>query len=176
MHAFTTLWAGGLVAISLGWAAQAEGLCRADETVMFACTTAKGMAYVCTSKPFTATAGTLQYRFGQPGHVDLAYPATPDRPAGHFHFSSTAYSGGGEAHLAFSNDGYDYLLYDRTIAGDWDKQGHRPHAFSTGVLVRKGRRIVSNRRCLKADDSMRQSAYEDLPSEDFDYDAVPAAP
>jgi len=143
---------------------------------MFACTTAKGMAYVCATQPFDAKSGVLQYRFGAPGRLSFVYPQAPSPPAGRFHFSSTAYAGGGEAHLAFSNGGYDYLLYDRMIAGDWDKHGHRAHQVSTGILVKKGGRILSNLACRKPDDSIRGGAYQALPAEDFDYDAVPAPP
>ena len=147
-----------------------EGLCLAGEAVFFACSTTKGLAYVCGTK---SPAGQgLQYRFGQPGKVSLSYPAHATPPAGVFHFSSTAYSGGGEAHLVFDNDGFRYVLFDRTTAGDRDAKGHRAHDFSTGVLVKKDGRIVSKLICKGADDTLRAPAY-DLPAEDFDYDLVP---
>ena len=173
--ALAVLALASLVTASSSGAAQPAkeaGLCSPTEEEIFVCKTAKALAYVCASKPFKPDVSVMQYRFGSPGKIQLQYPASPALAAGHFRMSSTAYSGGGEGHLAFSNDGYDYILYDRTTAGDWDKQGHRAHTFATGILVRKGKAIVSNIACQRADDTLRAGAY-DLPKEDFNYDAVP---
>ncbi len=151
----------------------AEGLCAANEEVLFACHAAKGLAYVCASRPFDPAASLVQYRFGRPGQIALAFPQAPAKASGVFHFSSTAYGGGGEGHLAFSNGGYDYIIYDRMIAGDWDKHGHRAHQFSSGVVVRKASKLLSNMTCHGPDDTLRGGAYQ-LPAEDFDYDVIPA--
>lgn len=157
-----------------------EGLCGAHEEAVFACATPKGLAYVCGIPPEGlssrdaqyAAPVTIQYRFGRPGKVEFVYPQTTTPPEKTFKFSSVAYSGGGEAHLSFENGGYEYILYDRMIAGDWDNKGHRAHTFNTGVLVRKGGRVMSNLRCTGAGDTMRAPAYA-LPKEPFDYDLIP---
>ncbi len=169
----SALLAGSLIALCLAGVSRAEGLCLAGEEPVFACTTAKAMAYVCASKPFVASTATMQYRFGRPGRIAFAYPVAPAPAAGHFVFSNTAYGGGGEAHLRFSNGGYDYLLYDRVVAEDPDAAGRRKHDVSTGVLVSKSGRVVSNSACIKPQDSMRGAAYQGLPGEPFDDNALP---
>jgi hypothetical protein len=63
-------------------------------------------------------------------------------------------------------------LYDRTTADLPDQEGHRPHEFHTGVLVRKGKRVLSNLECQRPDDTIRAATYK-LPREPFDREAVP---
>jgi hypothetical protein len=159
-------------AVGAAKSSQAEGLCRVGEQALFACATAKGLAYLCAARSTPNQSLVFQYRFGNLGNINLRYPASLLPPAGLFHFSTTMYGGGGEAHLTFDNAGYKYILFDRMVARDPDSEGHRAHNVSTGILVKKGNRILSNLACTRPDDSMRGPAY-DLPREPFDYHLVP---
>ncbi|MBP0599910.1 hypothetical protein J8I26_17505 [Herbaspirillum sp. LeCh32-8] len=148
-------------------AAAAPGLCQPGEQEIFSCTTkARKIASLCASPDFSVKGGTLQYRFGTAAKTELQYPDTPQPAVGKFFFSSTMYSGGGEAHIRFTNGGYDYILFDRTVRTNFKGPTNDP-AFSAGVVVRSlsgGR--ASTRSCTN-DASIRAAAYDALPREDF---------
>lgn len=106
-------------------AATAEAsLCEADETVVFSCPTGKGkFVAICASPALTAAEGYMQYRFGAPGKTpDLVYPKTRDHPRTHFLSGRMAFSGGGAAHLKFTNGEYTYVLFTG-IGRGWEKEG-----------------------------------------------------
>lgn len=142
-------------------------MCKAGEKEIFSCTTkAKKTASLCASADFSAKGGTLQYRFGTPAKVELQYPDTPQPAAGKFFFSSTMYSGGGEAHIRFANGGYDYILFDRTIRTNFKGPTNDP-AFSSGIVVRGPNGGKPSTRSCSNDASIKSDAYEALPQEQF---------
>ena len=80
-----------------------------------------------------------------------------------FQMSFTGLSGGGEAHIKFTNDGYDYYLYDITAhSGDYP-------TFKSGVAVLRDGVVLSNRECIN-DATILSDAYERLPR--FDQDPI----
>jgi hypothetical protein len=58
------------------------------------------------------------------------------------------YSGGGALQIRFSNGGFDYAVYSRTVRTGFN--GRNNPRFSAGVLVRRGGRLLSNRSCTTA--------------------------
>lgn len=143
-------------------------MCLPGEKEIFSCTTkAKKVASLCASPDFSAKGGTLQYRFGTPGKTELQYPDTPQPATGKFLFSSTAYSGGGEAHIRFSNGGYDYILFDRTVRTNFKGPTNDPQ-FSAGIVVRGPAGAKPNTRGCRNDASIKSDAYSALPTEEFD--------
>lgn len=112
-----------------------KSLCEANETAVFQCTVKNKLVSLCASRDFSANKGTLQYRFGLPDKVELAYPQTPQPAQGHFHFSRTAYSGGGASHIRFTNLGYEYILFESTIRTGFGSGPNNPE-FSAGVITR----------------------------------------
>ncbi|WP_432240883.1 hypothetical protein [Herbaspirillum robiniae] len=149
-------------------AAPEPTMCKPGEQEIFSCTTkAKKTASLCASPDFSAKGGTLQYRFGTPARTELQYPDTPQPAAGKFFFSSTMYSGGGEAHIRFSNGGYDYILFDRTVRTNFKGPTNDPQ-FSSGIVVRGPKGSKPSTRSCANDASIRSAAYEALPTEDFD--------
>lgn len=135
-HAARRLAVAGLLAASLGAAAQTH--CAATEQVVFACAAGRKAIAVCATPALAPASGTLQYRFGAPGRVELAYP-----PAGADWRAATqggvlAYSGGGGAYLAFSRPPYRYVVYTASGRG-WGRK--------SGVLVEQGGERVGHRAC-----------------------------
>ena len=66
-----------MVAASQAHAARAQSLCAKDETTYFSCPASNGRSINLCGK----SAQTLQYRFGKPGRVELAFPARPEEGA-----------------------------------------------------------------------------------------------
>lgn len=115
-------------------------LCAADEVVIFQCGVGRKLVAVCGGR----TPGTrAQYRYGTPGHVELAFPGAGE---GGLTSAREMYSGGGATQIRFSSGGYDYAVYSRTVRTGFGREGNNPQ-FSDGVFVRQGSRLVSNRAC-----------------------------
>ena len=128
-------------------------LCQAGEQSVLSCGVGGKVLSLCATGPLTAAGAAqarMQYRFGRPGKVEMAWPARPESPRGRFFLGTTMYSGGGEERIRFSNEGYDYVVFQRTIAGEWDDEGHRAHFQDEGVVVLKGGRAVGKRICTTA--------------------------
>jgi hypothetical protein len=141
-------------------------LCTPEETVIFQCDLKAKRLSLCASKDFSANGGTLQYRYGVPAKIELLYPESPQPARDRFFFSSTGYSGGGEAHIRFTNAGYDYLLFDRTVRTGFGSGPNNPE-FTSGVVTRRNGTIVSRRLCSN-NGAIVSKAYENLPREEFE--------
>lgn len=111
-------------------------LCTADETVLFGCRSGDRMISLCASQGFTSRTGYVQYRFGAPGNVELAWPHARLPASGRFWFSSVTYAGGAEDHLRFVNHGIEYVLFDRMTRTDFGPGGQREPDMAEGVVVR----------------------------------------
>lgn len=130
--------------------ASPPSLCLAGEQPVLSCGVGGKVLSLCASGPLTAAGATqarMQYRFGRPGRVEMAWPTRPESPRGRFFLGTTMYSGGGEERIRFSNAGYDYVVFQRTIAGEWDDEGHRAHHDDEGVVVLKAGKVVGKRIC-----------------------------
>ena len=128
-------------------AAQAAGavrgsLCAQSETIIFHCGVGRKMVSICGSRVAGIPA---QYRFGAPGDIELAYPGPGQSP---LTYAREMYSGGGAQQIRFSNGGYDYAVYSRTVRTGFN--GRNNPRFSDGIMVRRGGRLVSNRSCTTA--------------------------
>jgi hypothetical protein len=96
------------LATPLAAMAAPASLCAAEETAYFECTMASGKQLaVCGALP-----GRLQYRFGRPGAVELAYPGAPeDGPKAlliaRYHRYQTE-----RLALRFEREGVGYTVFD----------------------------------------------------------------
>ena len=129
-----------LLALSTASARAADAsMCLPDERPLFACRTAndKQLA-VCASADLSATAGSLQYRFGRPGAIELAHPAPGADWRALTRAGRLEFSGGGGAWLAFANGAYRYVVYT-AIGSDWGGRA--------GVVVQKNGRRVAHLPC-----------------------------
>jgi hypothetical protein len=148
-------------------------LCKPEETVVFGCDSGGKMISVCGSPGFTGTTGYLQYRFGTPSKIELAYPETPAAAKGRFWFSHTDYSGGDEAHLRFVSNGVVYAVFDRMIRTNFIPGQPNNPAMSEGVAVRLPGKKATARLCRKSAGDLSDLSSTDIDQEDFDYDLVP---
>jgi hypothetical protein len=136
--------------------AYAEGMCKAQETVILNCELQKSISSLCENKD----TGVLSYRNGFANKIKLEISDEDSREGEVFYFSNTPYAGGGEAHIRFSRIGYTYYLYDKTIKTDDGP------SFSAGIVVYKAERKISNLIC-ENDTSIRQNAYDHITKESY---------
>jgi hypothetical protein len=115
-------------------------LCASEQSTLFSCSTGANLVSVCGSTDLSASAATLQYRFGRPGKA-WVHPAEglDWRPL--THAGTWTFSGGGGAWLAFAKKTHRYTVY--TAVG----QGWRAKA---GVVVEQGGQRVAHLRCRAA--------------------------
>ena len=85
--------------------------CRADEVVVWSCSTKQKVYSVCSSAAPSATSGYLQYRAGAPRKPGFFFPARAEPPAGRF--TATMLARG--VRFAFSNEGYLDEVFDPLV-------------------------------------------------------------
>lgn len=110
----------------------ASSLCdSATEQVIFSCKVKRGakVVSVCASKLLSAQAGYVQYRFGAPGKVELAFPADKTGSQKQFSYGHYFRYQVDRSQLSFENGGYAYAIYD-------DYEGDSgPPVTSVGLTV-----------------------------------------
>ena len=125
------------VAASQAHAAHAQSLCAKDETTYFSCPASHGRSINLCGK----SAQTLQYRFGKPGRVELAFPARPEEGADAFRYAHYSRFQVDRFELRFDNAGTEYVLFDyvesnRREAGVGVTQGGKEISVSCRRPVR----------------------------------------
>lgn len=107
-------------------------LCSASETSFFSCEIGTKRVSVCGN-------GTgAVYRYGTPGKIELS--------ATELSYSREGFSGGGESQITATNADHSYTVFDRVVRTGFGPGGNEP-AFSSGLLVRRGGRLLSSRTC-----------------------------
>lgn len=127
-------------AAALPWhavAAEATA-CAPPQRALFACSVGAKVVAVCASPDLAADAGRVQYRFGRPDALDLAYPPADADWRTLTRGGTLVYSGGGGAFLAFARAPYRYVVYTAVGQG-WGSRA--------GVVVEKGGRRIANLAC-----------------------------
>ena len=114
--------------------------CTPDEQTVFSCLTgSKGKVLsVCSSPDLYSEDAWLQYRFGRPGQVEMAYPQ--DLTAAMKAFDLEAYTRPlvSFARLHFSNKGVGYTVFDDYYAED----GTEEMDAGVRVTLEDGREVV----------------------------------
>jgi hypothetical protein len=95
--------------------------CKANETIVFSCSTGSRILSICASRDLSKNAGYMQYRYGQAGKPELVFPEMPRHPAGLFTPGTLSFSGGGGAYLKFSKPPYAYTIF--SAIGNWGRSG-----------------------------------------------------
>lgn len=108
-------------------------LCMPAETPLFTCTLGTRRASVCQ------TGGKAIYRYGRPGRIELSTQWLT--------LASRSFSGGGETQIAAANNGYSYTMFDRTVRTGFGADGRNDPQSETGLVVRRGSKQLSSRRC-----------------------------
>jgi hypothetical protein len=132
-------------------------LCTAAERPVFSCPIGAKTVSVCAPR---RGAAILAYRFGRPGRIELAH-------RGGLTLAERGYSGGGETQLSFARNGYRYVVYDRTVRTGLAADGRNEPAFDQGLVVVRGGRVVSHRRCSAESGGMDGRAVARLPRGTF---------
>ena len=141
--------------LALVTGAHAEGLCQADEAVIFNCEMPRSVSSLCQSD-----GGILTYRNSKNGKLYLKISDAGGEMGKIFYFSNAPYAGGGEAHIRFSRFKYTYYLYDKTVKTDGAPM------FSAGILIYKGNERIANLACGN-DASIRERAYHTITREAY---------
>lgn len=118
--------------------------CLPYEERVFSCQIQKSNKVVslCAVPKQNQQAGYLQYRFGRPGHVELAFPPKKAHSYPQFRWQTIGYSGGWETRIQFVNGGYTYQVYDRAYKIDMQHKDR-----SGGIFVLKGQKQVAHLQC-----------------------------
>jgi len=133
----------GLTSASVGAPAAPPTLCLTGEEPVLSCGVAGGKVL-----SLCARGEALQYRFGRKGAPEMVWPTQMQPAAGRFFLSTTTYAGGGEERIRFSAGGFDYVVFSRMIAGEWNADGTRGKFFDEGVVVLKGGKVVGKKLCV----------------------------
>lgn len=108
-------------------------LCGAAQTTYFSCQTARQRTIsLCGTLP-----SALQYRYGKPGKVELAYPHDMAQGARQFAFAHYSRYQTDRVEVSFSHDDVDYTLFD------YAEKGHR----SAGVRAATSAERMAEIRC-----------------------------
>lgn len=133
-------------------------LCRAGEQPLFQCQAGSRTIALCAGG--SGGERYVQYRYGRPGAVELAYPT---RGMAGLSRANIPFSGGGETQVNFSNGGARYSVYSRTVRTGFGDGGNNPE-FSAGVTVRQGGRPAVEIGCTApADATFDAPTYDLLP-------------
>ncbi|WP_306225761.1 hypothetical protein [Bosea beijingensis] len=123
-------------------------LCKRDEVAIFSCSLGRKVVSLCASPDLTETAGTMSYRFGRKGAIELEYPAAPVHPR-------TAFTAGIDSaergdFVRFSKGEFTYTLYALV--------GLRERREEDGLSIARGAKVVRNLKC--ADFAMGETAWQ----------------
>ena len=106
--------------------------------------------------------GVVSYVNLKNGYVNFIYQE--DAVRNKFRLSSVPMNGGGQTRIKFSNNGYDYYLYEITHHSGED------YVFKEGVAVVKNGKVISNKECENGDSTVRNVAYDRLTEHEYDFD------
>ncbi|SFF11632.1 hypothetical protein SAMN05428977_105215 [Nitrosomonas sp. Nm166] len=98
------------------------------------------MVSVCASHDFSSSNGYLQYRFGEKGALELAFPPLTEstRSSQYIQARTLMFAGGGGAYLRFIKEQYNYIVYT-AIGKGWGAKD--------GVAVEKNSQLITNLEC-----------------------------
>ena len=111
--------------------------CSSQETAVFSCMVGKKIVSLCRSDDLPGAAGSLQYRFGRRGAVELSYPEEPSDPRTAFTGGLTLYGNGGTSYVHFVTEGIAYTVYSDIGIGREEE----------GLVVNRGGEILAAMRC-----------------------------
>ena len=132
------------VALAPNHARAGSALCPMPERVLFSCAVGAKEVAVCASGKLTETTGIVQYRFGRPSRVELAYPPEGGDWRSVTRGATLAFSGGGGAFLVFDRPPYRYVVYTAVGQG-WGSK--------SGVLIERSGNRIANLTCTNAANS-----------------------
>lgn len=120
-------------------------LCRAGETVMFACPSGDRKIAVCASPSRDSRFGFLQYRFGDERRLDLAFPRQPAPLPGYASGNQLGDGGRGElTYLRLVNGDTSYTVFSEVVNPSYQgTDAHERH----GVIIERNGKTLAKRMC-----------------------------
>jgi hypothetical protein len=98
-------------------------LCRGGEVAVFSCATGGKIVSLCASADLAADRGSLTYRFGRKGALELVHPDPPRPPGAAFSTAVVGDAGSAGDIVRFSRGDATYTLYSLTVKGQGDRDG-----------------------------------------------------
>lgn len=135
---------------------QSDSLCRIGEEALFQCRAGAKTIALCGGG--SGADRYVQYRYGTPGNVELAYPA---RGMAGLARANIPFSGGGETQVNFTNAGTRYTVFSSTVRTGFGDGPNMPQ-FSSGVVVRQSGRPAIQIACTAPTDETFGAAVYDL--------------
>jgi hypothetical protein len=88
--------------------------CRDQEQLVFSCNIAKSSKVVslCASRPFSKAQGSLVYRFGPIGKVELEFPSSPTDSIGQFRLAHYFRYQTDRTDVSFTIGSFEYSVFD----------------------------------------------------------------
>lgn len=122
-------------------------LCRAGETIMFACDSRSKKIAVCASADSRSAFADLRYRFGTGEHLDLEVPRT-SMPVASYAAGNSLGDGhrGTLIYLSLRNGDTTYSVFMQSVAPDYRGKGAEEE---NGVLVEQRGKPIAKRMCDK---------------------------
>ncbi len=140
----------------------AASLCDKRESVVFECSIGKKMVAVCAENSTLQGVSHVQYRYGVKDHLELVYPKNVQSLSSSMAYSRKAYASGGEQQINFSDNGYDYSVFDRSTRTGFRTDGQHDTQFTSGLVVKKNGRIILSHTCLLPRDAAIAPAAETI--------------
>ncbi|MGW9332398.1 hypothetical protein [Bosea sp. NPDC055594] len=98
-------------------------LCLREEKAVFSCAIGSRIVSLCASADIGPGQGTLVYRFGRKGALELVYPDPPRPPGSAFSTAVVGDAGSAGDIVRFSRGDATYTLYSLTVKGQGDRDG-----------------------------------------------------
>jgi hypothetical protein len=109
-------------------------LCQAGDTAVFSCAIGSKTASLCASGDIGPGQGSLTYRFGRKGAIELTHPETPAPPDQSFSTAVIGDAGFAGDIVRFSRGDTRYTLYSIIVKGQGERDGIR--------VTRDGRQLA----------------------------------
>jgi hypothetical protein len=113
-------------------------LCRSGENAVFSCAIGGKIASLCASADIGPGQGSLTYRFGRKGAIELTHPETPTPPDSAFSAAVIGDAGFAGDIVRFNRGETRYTLYSITVKGQGDRDG---------ILIARGGRRLADLKC-----------------------------
>jgi hypothetical protein len=113
-------------------------LCQASEVAIFSCAIGSKIASLCASPDLGPSQGSLAYRFGRKGAIELIHPEAPMPPDQAFSTAVVGDAGFAGDIVRFSRGETRYTLYSISVRGQGDRDG---------ILVSRAGRKLADLKC-----------------------------
>jgi hypothetical protein len=120
-------------------------LCRAGETVLFACPSGEKQIAVCAAPAEGSPFGVLRYRFGSSSHTELEFPIRP-KPAREYASGNSLGDGGRGTlvYLRLNNGDTSYAVYAEAVSPTYQRTDASDRS---GVVVERHGKLLATFKC-----------------------------